>query len=177
MLDAQQFCDPRVTVGLPKHTCAGVHEQDGGVRVGRAGEHVAGVALVTGGVGQDVAARIGGEEAICHVDRDALFAFGTQAVGQRGEVGDALLVGHCLQVVEREAVGVMQETPDKRALSVVDGSGGGDSQRAGESSEIPLALAVLHRGGGCAVIGTRLAAFGDCCGRDLGDDPLDVGRL
>ena len=57
VLDAQQLCDPGVPAGLAQHPGAGVDEQDRDVGVGRAGEHVAGVALVAGGVGQDVAAR------------------------------------------------------------------------------------------------------------------------
>ena len=177
MLDAQQFCDARVPVGLSQHAGAGVDEQDRHMRVRGAGEHVAGVALVPGGVGEDVAARLGGEEAIRHVDRDALFPFGAQAVRQCGQIGDALVVGHRFQVVERKAVGVVQQTPDQRALSVVDGSGGGDPQKLARSSEVPLALSVFHRGHRRAVVGARLTALGDGGRGDFGDDPCDVGRL
>ena len=95
-------------VGLSQHTGPGVDEQDRGVRVGRAGEHVAGVALMTGRVGQDVAACVGGEEPVRDVDGDALLPLGAQAVGQGGEVGDALFVGDRLEVIERQAVGVVQ---------------------------------------------------------------------
>ena len=70
----------------------------------------------------------GGEEAIGDVDRDALFAFGAQTIGQRREVGDALFVGDGLQVVQRQAVGVVQQPPDQRALAVVHRTRGGDAQ-------------------------------------------------
>src|SRR6202012_1357484 len=93
------------------------------------GEHVACVALVAGGVGQDVAARLGGEEAIRDVDRDALFAFAAQAVGQRREIGNALFVGDPLQMVQRQAVGVVQQPADQRALPVVDRARRGDAQQ------------------------------------------------
>ncbi len=86
----KQFRDACMPAGLAQHARAGVDEQDRDVRVGRPGEHVAGVALVAGRVGEDVAAILGREEPVRHVDRDALFPLGAQAVGQRGEVGDAL---------------------------------------------------------------------------------------
>jgi hypothetical protein len=80
-------------------------------------------------VGQDVAAGFGGKEAVGDVDRDALLALGPQAVGQRCEIGDALLVGHGFQVVERQAVGVMHDPTDQRALAVVHRTSGGDPQQ------------------------------------------------
>ena len=92
------------------------------------GEHVAGVALMAGRVGEDVAARFGREEPVRHIDGDALLALGAQAVRQRGEVRDALLVGDGLQMVGRQAVGVVQQAADQRALAVVDRARGGDPQ-------------------------------------------------
>ena len=115
--------------GLAQHPGARIDQQDRHVRVGRAGEHVAGVALVAGGVGQDVAARFGGKESVRDVDRDALFAFGAQTVGQRREVGDALLVGDGFQVVQRQAVGVVHQPADQGALAVVHRTRGGDAQQ------------------------------------------------
>ena len=115
--------------GLTQHAGAGVDQQDGHVGVRGAGEHVAGVALVAGRVGQDVAAVGGREEAVRHVDGDALFAFGTQTVRQRGEIGDAVGVGDGFQVVQRQAVGVVQQPPDQRALAVVDRTRGSDPQQ------------------------------------------------
>ncbi len=91
VVDAQQFCDPGVPVGLAQHAGAGVDQQDGDVGIGGTGEHVARVALVAGGVGQDVAAGVGREEPVSDVDGDALLALGAQTVGQGGQVGDALL--------------------------------------------------------------------------------------
>jgi hypothetical protein len=107
VLDAQQLCDPGMPAGLAQNARTCIDQQDGHVGVGSAGEHVAGVALVAGGVGQDVTAAGGGEEAVGDIDGDALFAFGTQAVGQRGQVGDALLIGDGFQVVQRQTVGVV----------------------------------------------------------------------
>ena len=70
--------------GLRAEREQGIHQQDRGVCVGSSGEHVAGVPLVAGGVGEDVAAGLGGEEAVGDIDGDALFAFRAQPVGQRG---------------------------------------------------------------------------------------------
>ena len=129
VLDAQQLCDPGMSAGLPQHPGAGVDEQDRDVRIGRAGEHVAGVALVAGGVGEDVAAVLGREEPVGNVDGDALFTLGAQTVGQRGQVGDAFFVGDGFQVIQRQAVGVVHQPPDQRALAVVDRSRRGDPQQ------------------------------------------------
>ncbi|CAM5680031.1 hypothetical protein MAUB1S_01428 [Mycolicibacterium aubagnense] len=90
------------------------------MRVGGAREHVAGVPLVPGGVGQDVAAGLGGEEAVGHVDGDALLAFGAQAVGQGRQVGHPVVVGDGVQVVQGQAVGVVQQPADQGALAIVD---------------------------------------------------------
>ena len=49
--------------------------------------HVAGVLLVTRGVGNDELALRGREVAVRHVDRDALLAFGLETVGQQCKVG------------------------------------------------------------------------------------------
>src|SRR5687767_9910179 len=72
---------------LLEHALAGVDEHDRGVRRGGAGDHVAGVLLVTRGVGDDEAPPRCGEVAVGDVDRDALLALGAQAVGEQGEVG------------------------------------------------------------------------------------------
>jgi hypothetical protein len=51
-----------------------------------AGDHVARVLHVAGRVGDDELALGRGEIAIGHVNRDALFALGAQAVGEVGQV-------------------------------------------------------------------------------------------
>ncbi len=105
---------------LAQHAGPRVHQQYRHVRIGCPGEHIAGVALVAGCVGQDVAAGFGGKEAVSDVDRDALLAFGAQTVGQGRQVGDALGIGDGFQVVQRQAVGVVQYPADQGALAVVD---------------------------------------------------------
>ena len=52
-----------------------------------AGDHVAGVLDVAGGVGEDVGARRRREVAVGDVDGDALLALGPQAVGEQRQVG------------------------------------------------------------------------------------------
>ena len=75
-----------VPAGLGQHALAGIdqdHRQIGGRG---AGDHVAGVLLVAGRVGDDELAPLGGEEAVGDVDGDALLALGGQAVDQQREV-------------------------------------------------------------------------------------------
>ncbi len=95
----------------------------------RAGEHVAGVALVSGGVGEHERAPLGGKEAIGDVDRDPLLALGAQAVGDRREVRLAPIVRDVIEVVGEQRAGVEQEPADQRALAVVDGPGGRKPQQ------------------------------------------------
>ena len=83
---------------------------------------------MAGRVGEDVASRFCREEPVRHIDGDALFALGAQAVRQRGQVRDTLLVGDGFQMIGRQAVGVVQQAADQRALTVVDGARGGDPQ-------------------------------------------------
>ncbi len=136
MRDAQQGRDGRVPAGLFDDAVAGVDEDHGEVGGGGAGDHVAGVLHVAGGVGEDEAAACGGEVAVGDVDGDALFAFGAQAVGEQGEVGGVLaaLGGDGLDglhLVGQDRLGVVQEAADQGGLAVVDGAGGREAQQGG----------------------------------------------
>ena len=77
--------------GLRQHALARVDQDHRQVRGRGAGDHVARVLLVAGGVGDDELAPLGGEEAVGDVDGDALLALGRQAVDQQGEVDVAAL--------------------------------------------------------------------------------------
>ena len=132
-----------------------------------------------------------GEVAVGDVDRDALLALGAQAVGEQREVDvrrrRAALGGlrDLLELVLEDRLGVVEQAADQRGLAVVDRAGGGEAQQlarvplggvtvvATRPSEVALALAVLHRGLGDAVVGARLAALGDPRRGDLGDDVLE----
>ena len=74
--DAEQRHEEAVPAGLGEHALAGVDEDHGDVGGRRAGDHVAGVLLVAGGVGDDELAALGGEVAVGDVDRDALLTLG-----------------------------------------------------------------------------------------------------
>lgn len=129
MLNPQQRRQECVPAGLFQQAVAGVDEHDRQLRGRRARDHVAGVLDVPRGVGDDELALGRGEVAVRDVDRDALFALGAQPVGQCGEVGDARLVGDGVQVIQRQAVGVVHEPADQRALAVVDRPRRGDAQQ------------------------------------------------
>ena len=46
----------------------------------------------------------GGEEPVCHVDGDAALFVRPQPVGQRREIGDAVVVGDGVEMIQRQAV-------------------------------------------------------------------------
>ncbi len=107
------------------------HQRQVGVRV--PGDHVAGVLDVTGGVGDDELAGRGGEVPVGDIDRDALFALGSQPIGQQCQVG--VLVPplaadpfNRFELVLEDGLGVVEEATDQRALAVVHRTGRGDAQ-------------------------------------------------
>src|SRR5262249_43979687 len=64
MLDPQERDDERVALGLDEHAVTGVDEDDGQVGRRGAGRHIAGVLLVTGRIGNDEFAFVGGKVAV-----------------------------------------------------------------------------------------------------------------
>jgi hypothetical protein len=80
---------------------------------------------VTGRIGHDELASRRREVAISHVDGDALFSLGAQAVGQKREV-DVLIAargargGNGVVLILEDGLAVIQQTPDERAFSVVN---------------------------------------------------------
>ena len=134
--DAEERDQVAVAPGLGQDPLAGV-DQDHGQLGGRgAGDHVARVLLVARRVGHDELAVLGREEAVGHVDGDALLALGGQAVDQEGEVELAALGADLLrvglergQVVLEDQLGLVEEAPDQRALAVVDRATGDEAQQ------------------------------------------------
>ena len=133
MRHPQQGGEEGVPSGLLGQAVARVHQDDGEVGGGGAGDHVPGVLNVAGGVGDDELAPRRREVPVGDVDRDALLALGPQAVGQQGEVG-ALLAAVPRGALDRgelvleDGLGVEEQPPDQGRLAVVDRAGGGEPQ-------------------------------------------------
>ena len=64
MAHADQRVDEAVAPGLGLNTIAGIDQNDGKITVGRTGDHVAGILLMAGGIGDDEFALVGRKEAI-----------------------------------------------------------------------------------------------------------------
>ena len=133
LVDAEECGDADVPARLLAQTGGGVDEDEG--QVGRRGPrgHVAGVLDVTRAVGDDELAMGRGGVAIGHVDGDALFALGPQAVGDEGKVdlAEAAVLARRLnggQLVVEELAGVEEKPADERALAVVHRSDGGEAE-------------------------------------------------
>ena len=65
------------------------------------------------------------EVAVGDIDRDSLFALGTQSVGQQRQVQIAVAaalgrLGDVLELILEDRLGVVQKPPDQRRLAVVD---------------------------------------------------------
>ncbi len=129
---------------LREHALARVDQDHGHVGGRRAGDHVARVLLVAGGVGDDELAPVRGEEAVGDVDGDALLALGGEAVHEQREVDVAALRAPLLRVVLdggelilEQHLGLVQQAADHGRLAVVDGAAGDEAQQA-------LALVLLQ---------------------------------
>ena len=99
--------------------------------------HVARVALVSGRIGEDERAPIGGEEPVRDVDRDALLALRLEAVGQEGREIDLAGAGgadllavalHGGELVLVDHLRVVQQPADERAFAVVDAAAGEEAE-------------------------------------------------
>src|SRR5580700_3080038 len=75
-----------MTPGLSEDSFAGIDQDDGHIRSGGTGGHVARVLLVAGGIGDDELAMGGREVAVRDIDGDSLLPLGAQAVGELGEI-------------------------------------------------------------------------------------------
>ena len=112
---------------------AGVDKKHHHLGGGHAGDRIAGVLHVAGGIGEDEGALIRGEVAVGHVDGNALLALGTQAVNKQGKVhaieaavgGGAL---HGLHLVCKHGLGVIEQAADEGGLAVINGAGGAQAQ-------------------------------------------------
>ena len=131
--DAQQRGDAGVAAALLDDALARVHQHDGEVGGGGAGDHVARVLDVARRVGDDEPAARRGEVAVGDVNGDALLALGAQAVGEIGEVdlpaaGD---VGGALQrfdLVFHQRPRVVEQPADESGLAVVHRAAGVEAE-------------------------------------------------
>jgi len=89
-------------------------------------------------VGDDELAAAGRKVAVGHVDRDALFTLGLQAVGEQRKVeGWCALGPRCagrtllerVDLVGEDGPRIEQQAADQRTLAVVDRTGGQEAQR------------------------------------------------
>ena len=76
MFYAQQMHQIAVTTGLRQNTLARIDQNNGEVCRRCAGDHIAGILLMPGRVGDNEFAFFGGKKPLSDIDCDALFAFG-----------------------------------------------------------------------------------------------------
>jgi hypothetical protein len=150
--DAQQRHDVAVAPGLRQHALARIDQDHCQIGRGSASDHVARVLLVAGRIGDDEFALLGGEEAIGHVDGDALLALRGQPVDQQREVqllalrAVLLRVGiQCGELILVDQFGFVQQPADQRALAVIDAAAGDETQQVLVLVGLEIAEDVLTR--------------------------------
>ena len=148
--DAEEAYEIAVAACLGQHTLAGVDQDHRHVGRRSAGDHVAGVLLVTWGVGDDEFAPVGREEAVGDVDRDALLPLRGQAIDEEGEVDLAALgadpAGVRLerrQLILEDHLRVVEQPSDQGGLAVVDRTAGEEPQEALDLMGLQIGLDVL----------------------------------
>ena len=118
--NAHHARDIGVTQRLHEHTLAGVDHHDRHIRSRRAGRHVAGVLLVPRRIGDNEFALLGREEAVSHINRDALLPLGLETIQQEREID---LVASCpvlaaialkhIDLVLEQQLAVIEEASDE----------------------------------------------------------------
>ena len=131
----KQGGDEGVAAGLGEHALARIDQDDGEIGGGGAGRHVAGVLLMARRIGDDEFALVGGEGAIGHIDGDALFALGGEAIDEKGEIEIAALGSHFLgvgfqgeELVLEQHLGFVEQPADQGRLAVIDAAAGDEAQ-------------------------------------------------
>ena len=125
-----------VALGLGEHALARIDQDHCGIGGRGAGDHVAGILFVARRVGDDELARLGGEEAISDVDRDALLTLGREPVDEEREVERfalrALLLavaGECRNLIVEQQLRIVEQPSDQRRLAVIDAAAGDEAQQ------------------------------------------------
>ena len=171
----------QVAVCLPFRAAHGIDQQDSHVGGRCCHGHVAGVLLVAGSVGEDGATPTGQHEvAVGHVDGDALFTFGFQAVGDQAVIDLAQRDGGTgptgepadFQLVLRDRAGLASNRPSSVLLPSSTGTADDNWIRAFIRST--LRLLALHGLGSFAVDEAPCLVRTDGS-PDVADDVVHVG--
>ncbi|OIQ75502.1 hypothetical protein GALL_428320 [mine drainage metagenome] len=147
--DAKQARNVGVAAGLRQHALARIDQDDGQVRGRGSRHHIAGVLLVPRRVGNDEFSPGGGEVAVGHVDGDALFALGLQAVGEQRQVRalGALFVFHVeggVELILEHPLGVDQKASDQGGFAVIHAASGGEAQQRGFGGRKQVFVEYIH---------------------------------
>ena len=136
MLDTQQGDKVGVTTGLCNHPRACIHKNDCRIGCRAAGNHIAGVLLVSRSVGDDKLSVVGAEIAISHINGDALLALRLQSVEEQRIVdvlaGITATLAVALKRIELVFINLLtveKESTDECRFSVVNTSGGEKPQQ------------------------------------------------
>ena len=124
LLDAEQMQQIAVAPGLVAHAFQRVDDQQRGVRLRGAGDHVAQEFGVAGRIDQHHVAGAGAKADLRGVDGDALVALGLQRIEQerpfeRHAAPGADRLEH-FELALGQAAGLVQQAPDQRRLAVID---------------------------------------------------------
>ena len=138
VLAADLFEQSRVAFGLRqqdqwilrKIQTGSIHQHNRRIGCGRTSHHIACVLLVSWGVGDDEFAFWGAEIAVGHIDGDALFAFGFQAIGQTGQIQSAACAAFVKlrHLVGEQGLAVVQQAANQSGFAIVYTACGDEAQ-------------------------------------------------
>ena len=120
---AQQMQQIAVPAGLVAHAFGRIHDEERGIGLGGAGDHVAQKLGVAGRVDQDEVARGRAKPDLAGVERDALIALGLQRIEQERPFERHAAPGadglELLELAVRQAAGLVQEPSDQGRFAVI----------------------------------------------------------
>ena len=124
-----------MATGLDQHALASVDQDDGTIGCRCAGDHVARVLLVTRAICDDELAFLRREKAIGDIDRNALFALGSEPVDQQRKV-DVLTLGpdppavvfQSGELVFEDHLGIVQQATDQGGFTVIHAAASDEAQ-------------------------------------------------
>ena len=138
LADAEQMQEIAVAARLIAHAFGRIDDQQGGVGLRRAGDHVAEKLGVTGRVDQDDVARERAQPDLAGVDGDALVALGLQRIEQKRPFErHAAARAHRLERLELavgQAAGFVQQAADQGRFAVIDVADDDDAHQGAASA-------------------------------------------
>lgn len=123
-----------MTAGLLHNALPGINEDDDQAGIRCTGDHITGVLYMARCISNNEFPFGGGKVPVGYIDRDALFAFGTEPVCEQGQIdGTVLFIAGLFfqgfELVGQDILAVVQQAADEGAFSIIYRAGGDKAEK------------------------------------------------